>query len=312
MSAPTSLSSAERQLPLTGEVFLDHIAHFVPDVAAASQAMVRAGFHPTQVSIQRNRDSNGENRLTGTGNITAMLERGYIEILFKTADEPLGLELDRAIARYAGVHLLAFTSSNAGAERERLASSGFRVRPLAALKRPVETETGEAEAAFTVARIEEGQMREGRIQFLTHHTVDAVWQKRWLSHPNGTLALVDALIAVDDVDEAASRFARFLGRAPRSAAVGKAIFLERGGVQIVNRDAYTRLFGRSSPQPPFIGCYALRVRSLAETEAMLTKGGIVAEKRGPALLAPFPVALGQGSWMFVERDSDLPWRASPS
>ena len=32
-------------------------------------------------------------------------------------------------------------------------------------------------------------MAEGRIQTLTHHTEDAVWQPRWLAHPNGALGL---------------------------------------------------------------------------------------------------------------------------
>ena len=31
-------------------------------------------------------------------------------------------------------------------------------------------------------------MPEGRIQILTHRTESTVWQKRWLTHPNGALA----------------------------------------------------------------------------------------------------------------------------
>ena len=68
-----------------------------------------SGFAPTPASIQVNPDpKGGAPQLTGTGNVTSMLPRGYIEILFKTADTTLGREFDSAMARYAGVQLAAF------------------------------------------------------------------------------------------------------------------------------------------------------------------------------------------------------------
>ena len=73
---------------------------------------------------------------------------------------------------------------------------GFRVRPLVELQRPVDTEQGSGTAAFTVARVEAGEMPEGRIQVLTHHTEKFVWQPRWLSHPNGALGLASVTIVV--------------------------------------------------------------------------------------------------------------------
>ena len=84
-------------------------------------------------------------RLSGDGirvNVTAMLTRGYIEVLFKTSDTPLTREFDAGIARYAGVHLLAFAVADARAQSKRLAKAGFKTAPLVALRRPVSTETG--------------------------------------------------------------------------------------------------------------------------------------------------------------------------
>src|SRR5260221_2655708 len=158
---------AGRQLPVAEEIFLDHIGHFVADAGAASRALARAGFFTTPISIQED-----GGKLTGTGNITAMMERGYIEVLFKTADTALGREFDQARARYTGLHLIAFSVADAKGVRAQLASTGFKVRPIVEVRRPVATETGTAEAAFTVARAEDGEMREGRSQFLTHHTED--------------------------------------------------------------------------------------------------------------------------------------------
>ena len=141
-----------------------------------------------------------------------MFTRGYIEVLFKTADTPLGRQLDAALARYGGVHLAAFSVADAATAHARLAASGFRMQPLVEMQRPVDTGGAPGTAAFTLARVEPGEMPEGRIQILTHRTEHTVWQPRWLSHPNGALGLTSVVIAVADVEEAAQRFARFTGR----------------------------------------------------------------------------------------------------
>ena len=308
MTEATSLG-VERQLPVGNEIFLDHIAHFVRDGAGAARAMMQAGFAPTPVSVQSNPGSNGAQVPTGTSNVTAMMRRGYIEVLFKSSESPLTREFDDGLARYAGMHLIAFAVADARSQSTRLASAGFRTAPLVALRRPVGTETGETEASFTVARVAPGEMREGRIQFLTHHTEDAVWQKRWLAHPNGAFALIDAVVAVADVYEASARFARFLGREPARTPLGEGFFLDRGGVQIVNQPAFAQILpGVAVPAMPFIGLYTVGVESVEKTEALLRLNGLNPERRGPLLVQPFPPALGQGAWLFAARAGDLPWR----
>src|ERR1700728_2161407 len=226
-----------RQLPVGDEIFLDHVGHFVRSADAASRVLERAGFAPTPASIQVNPEVAVGTRLTGTGNVTAMFERGYVEVLFKTADTVLGREFDAALSHYAGVHLAAFAVADAGRAHEQLAAGGFRVRPLAKMQRPVETEAGDDVAAFTITRVEPNVMPEGRIQMLTHHTEAAVWQKRWLSQPNSACALIDVIVAVADVEEAAGRFARFTRRAAVPTPGGAMLRLDRGGVLLASRDA---------------------------------------------------------------------------
>jgi hypothetical protein len=131
-------AEADRQLPLGEEIFLDHVGHFVPDREAASHAFVRCGFAPTLVSVQVNPDGT----LTGTGNVCAMLARGYVEVLFKTAATPLADELDLSMARYRGIHLAAFVVADAAKAHARLGAAGFALRPLVNMQRPVDTETG--------------------------------------------------------------------------------------------------------------------------------------------------------------------------
>ena len=312
MTPASHSPEADRQLPLDREIFLDHLAHFVRDPEPAGRALVQAGFAPAPLSIQSNPDpAGGPPQLTGTGNMTVMFRRGYVEILFKTSETPLAREFDAALERHAGLHLVAFAVADAAEAHARLGATGFRVRPLVQMQRPVETETGPATAAFTITRVEPGVMPEGRIQILTHRTEHAVWQPRWLTHPNGAIGLMDVVIATANVEEAAGRFGRFLGLAITGNSFGKAIYLDRGGVQLVTPEVFSRLAPDVAiPALPFIGLYAIAVRSIATLCESLLRGGLQFVARDGYVMARFPAALGVGSWVFVETPEHLPWRAS--
>jgi hypothetical protein len=295
-------ATQQRQLPIGDEIFLDHIAHFVPDVEAATRALVRVGFAPTPVSVQVNPDpAGGAPQLTGTGNVTAMFANGYIEVLFKTADTPLVAEMEAAMARYPGVHLAALAVADAAGAHARLANNAFRVRPLVAMQRPVDTGAAPGTARFTLARVEAGEMPEGRIQMLTHHTQHLVWQPRWLSHSNGALALMRLLIVVADLDEAAGRYARFTGRSAARAPFGYAIELDRGRLDLTTADGFRQLLPEISiPCLPFMAAYEIKVRSLAALADLLKHAAVKFWQRADGLVAPFPQELGQGAWLFTQ------------
>jgi hypothetical protein len=293
------------------EIFLDHVAHFVRDAEAARAALARAGFAPTPISIQVNPDPGGGTRPTGTGNVTAMFTRGYTEILFKTSDTPLSREFDAALGRHTGLHLAAFAVADAAKAHSRLATGGFGVRELVHMERPVETEKGAGRAAFTIARVEPRVMPEGRIQILTHHTEETVWQKRWLSHPNSAIGLIDVMIAVADVEEAAQRFARFTGRTATRTPGGALIRLDRGGVYLISHERITqRLPEVAITHLPFIAAYALRVQSMAAAETTAEHADLEwrAIDGGEGIVVCFPAELGEGAWFFVESPAGLPWR----
>jgi hypothetical protein len=309
----SQIADVDRRLPLNGEIFLDHIAHFVSDPDSASRALARAGFAPTPVSIQVHPDpAGGPPQLTGTGNVTCMLDRGYLEILFKTADTPLSRAFDAALARYCGAHLAAFAVTDAAAMHARLEQAGFRVQPLANMQRPVGTAAGDDIAAFSVVRLAHGEMPEGRIQALTHRTEHTVWQPRWLDHPNGARGLIDIVIAEADVEEAAGRFRRFLGREPRADRFGPAFHLDRGRVQLVPAAAVGQLFpGLAIAGLPFMAGYGIAVASLDQISACLHVGEVAFDRQAGHIVAPFPDELGAGCWVFVESAAALPWRGQP-
>ena len=249
------------QLPQASQVFLDHVAHFVPDIGAAAAALEGCGFRLTPFTAQVNRAGDGTVP-AGTGNRCAMLRGGYVEILGKTADTPLSRQLDARLERHVGLHLAAFSTADAAAERERLAAEGFPVLPLVDMRRPV----GSEEARFTIARIEEGAMPEGRMQFLTHRTEQLVWREGYLDHPNRAQALLGLWIAAADPAGAAERFARFTGRPARREHGRMTIELDRGSLCFATPDFLHIEFGIAPGPPlPYLAAYEIETESLPST-----------------------------------------------
>jgi len=121
------------QLPVGGEILLDHVGHFVRNAEAArlsGRALLlrRSRCRPIPMELRPNRQCH--------------VRRGSIEVLFKTADTPLGREFDLALAGRAGVHLAAFWVADVEGQHRRLSDAGFAMRPLVQFQRPVETVTG--------------------------------------------------------------------------------------------------------------------------------------------------------------------------
>ena len=193
---------------------------------------------------------------------------------------PSSISRWRAIA---GVHLAAFAVADAGKSHRAAGRGGLSLRPLVKMQRPVDTETGPATAAFTVARVERGAMAEGRIQILTHRTEDAVWQTRWLAHPNGARALASVVIAV----QMSTRRRRALRASPAVHATptrsGQTVTLDRGRVELVTR-ARSKPRCRRSPSRACrsSGAYGIVVASLDAVETMLTRAGLRTRRAGDA------------------------------
>ena len=269
------------QLPPEGEKLLDHIAHWVPDLDAASEPLESLGFVLTPWSEQHASPRPGAPvSPVGSANRCVMLRSGYLEILAPLAPTPIGRELRAGIDRYVGVHLLAFGSSDTRAEQARLGALGFPQRPVVALRREVETEGGgTATLRFTVGRAELGSMAEGRVQFLTHHTPEHLWQARYLGHPNTAEDLAEVWIVVEDLDEAAARYAAYLGLPADRAGPGTAaIRLSRGRVSLFTVEGFReRLPGVEVPALPFIAGYGLAAAepARARERAEATPGVVV-------------------------------------
>jgi hypothetical protein len=265
------------QVPRPGAVFLDHVAWFVHDMAAAGRMFERLGFVLTPYTEHRNATPDGGSVPAGTANRCAMLERGYIEMLTAVpgSETVLATQLRDALKGHEGVHLMAFTCADAQAERARLAAAGFDPLPAVNLRRTIATEGGGAGvSAFSVVRTPPQRMPEGRIQFLVHHTPDLVWQPGLISRANAVEALTGILVVVDDVAEVAGRFARYTGRSARPVPGGALIQLDRGRVAFARPQAAWTHRSTVLPPPPVMAAVALRSRDLAASRAYFIRQGI--------------------------------------
>ena len=157
------------QTPGQGEIFLDHVGWFVPDMDAA------AGHSKPWVSadaftVHMNEQPDGSRVPSGTANRCAMIRRGYLEVLTRVPDieSVITQQMDAGLARYTGLHLIAFTVSDTDATTARLREQGFSPDPPVALRRPMPLDDGgEGTAAFSVIRLPNDAMLEGRVQVLS-------------------------------------------------------------------------------------------------------------------------------------------------
>jgi catechol 2,3-dioxygenase-like lactoylglutathione lyase family enzyme len=297
-------------LASAGEVVLDHVGLFVPNLEDAAAAFARLGFRLTPFSPQRHRLAPGGPLVpAGTANRLALLDEGYIEILTPIAETSVARQLHAAMQRYAGLHLIAFGSGDAGGSHAGLAAEGFAPQPIIDLERTVRAAPCDATARFSVVRVPPGTMAEGRVQYCQHHTPELVWQERWLEQPNQARALGGLVLCVADPAEAALRYGRFVGRSPRPAGGVALLELDRGSLVFADPSGLARLLpGIDVPGLPFLAAFALVTDDLAATRASLDRNGVATTEIGAgALAAAFPDGLA-GSVCFLAAGAAPPWR----
>lgn len=275
MSGAASVAkSAAAQLPKPGDITLDHVAHFVPEMDTAAPALEKLGFTLTPFSAQSHRlEPGGPLVPAGTGNRCVMFKRGYVEYLTPTGDSPVANQLRAAIKRYVGVHLIAFGTSAPEADHARLVQGGFSPNPPLALQRQISIPDGEDTARFTVVRVAPDVMPEGRIQFCQHHTPDLVWQPRWLTHTNHAVALTAVILCVDDPAAVALRYSAFTGLKPIGEDDQWRIDTQRGRLLFISPAVIARAFNAQPDALPWITGYVLASDDIEATREHVAATG---------------------------------------
>lgn len=273
---------------------LDHVAHFVPHIDAASSALEALGFTLTPFSAHSHRSEPGGPLVpAGAGNRCVMLGRGYLEIVMPTGDTQHAGHLRAAIKRYTGAHLVAFGTATPEADHARIRKAGFDPLPPVSLQRQIGTESGEGTVRFTVVRVPPGTMPEGRIQFCRQHTPELIWQERWLDHPNRAAALASVILCVADAREAAQRFARYTGLLAQVSGSVWRIDTARGRLLFLDRETLHRRLDVAPTALPWIAGCVLESADITATGDHLRRARVRVHVLGNRrLLVKLPAAVG--------------------
>lgn len=272
MNEPSSW--ADRQLPAGNEIFLDHVGYFVANLNAAGRQLERLGFAVSPINLQQNADATGILKPSGTSNRLAPLRRGFLEVLAATHDTPLADQLKQALARHAGLNLIALSHADIPGERARLRNLGFAMQDVVNLRRHVNVQGQLQEVRWSVLRPEPGVMPEGRVQFAYCHTPDLTWPNDAPLVTNGADGLTDMLLCVEDRHATAERFGCFAGRSPIAEDTFSVVPLNRGRLVFIEPHDARTLPGFELSTLPLMAGQALRSRDLDRTRDVLKKSGI--------------------------------------
>jgi hypothetical protein len=260
-------------------VALDHVGVVTRDLVALAGLYERLGFTLTPLACQT------DGRI---GNRCAMLRQGYIELLAVVDPNARSATLDRFLARYAGIHILAFSMDDPQAELGRLRRAGIDAPAVSHFDRTIDdTNPGGPRARFAVIQLPD--QPEGRINLVQHLTPKILWQERFLNHPNNAAALAEVVILVADPADSATRFSRLVGCPvlPDPA----------GGFVLDLRHGRVRLLADTAPSP-VVACPRISELTVCTTDGNASVGHILAERgiahcrQGEALLVDLDAAGG--------------------
>jgi len=281
-------------------VNLDHVGLFSPSLDAISRRYEALGFLLTpQSQHSRPPSPDAPVAMRGTANRCAMLQQGYIELLGVVDPGLDTLGVPEALARYAGLHILAFGLRDASAEESRLRAQGFSPGRTI-LERRVSSPQGGGLARFIQLRPDPALLPEGRVFMLQHETPELVWQPQYLNHPNTAIGLAETTVAVADVDEAAMRYQRYLGCVPECGPGSRRFALAQGALRLVSLDTLSALVpGAYAPCLPFPAATTVTVASLDRATAHLRANAVTFET-GANGICIAPEAAGGMSLIFQE------------
>jgi hypothetical protein len=294
------------QYPCAGEVFLDHVAVFADDLDEAGRVFERLGFTLTPYRAHTGALRPGDPVAPlGTANRSAMLRTGYIEMLGATGDTPLADQLRAALARYRGLHLIAFTGFDADAHHAALAADGLAPLPIATAERTQSTPEGETTIRARIVRLPPDAWPEGRVQCVfPQMSADALWHPDLVDHANAADRLSEMLLVVDDPRGRAHRFGRFACRPVRAAGDRYIVETDRGRLHLVAPAQLPRYAdGLACPAVPFMAAVAIGSGDLGRTRAWLAAHGVAHREWKGTVQTDARDTLG-ATFIFHDRDDD--------
>ncbi len=143
---------------------------------------------------------------------------------------------------------------------------------------------GPRDAVFRTVRLPNETTAAGRLYFCHHLTRDLVWRDEWRRHANGTVGVLESVIAAEEPARLAGLFARMFGAAAvRPVAGGSRLTVGLSRFDVVDPRELTARFGAAAApalgRREWMAALVLRTQGVDMAEAALRAGGIVVAAR---------------------------------
>jgi hypothetical protein len=201
-----------------------------------------------------------------------MFQRGYIELIGIT-DRLYEGRLRADLARYQGLHIVAFGTDDAAAVADRLRAAAIDVGAPRTLERPIEEPDKAQLARFEIVDFPATILPEGHFFAIRHATPDLLWKPALMVHPNLVESLEELTIAVSDPPDLARRLERVLACSP-TRENGLVLPLATGRLRIVGVDWLAARAFSETPPLPYLAGIGLGTKDLAQTVELLARNRI--------------------------------------
>ena len=253
---------------------LHHIGLVNTSLEFSGACYEKLGFTLTPVSIPRIvLEPGGVPETLGVANRHAIFAHNYLELLGiadparwakidKEKRSPY--DLDAVLNRYEGLHIMHFGTNHIDVVKERLDYQGVMCSPVKIFQRNVQTEDGERMMKARTISFPSGFNPEGLLQVAQHDTPELVFQRRYMLHRNGAIALTEILIVTDTPAIYTAKYELYTGHAGRAVADGHYVIdLGLSSISIIDPERLYKIIPcYKIPALPFMAAFTIQVASL--------------------------------------------------
>jgi hypothetical protein len=265
---PMHLRAVEVESVVQGINTFHHLGIVTRDLAAAVTKYESLGFIFTPLSFPEFPLSpGGRPERVGVANRNAIFRNSYLEMLgivdaarwaSISTSQRGPFDIDKPLRRYEGLHVVHFGTEHLDEVRTRLIKDGLDPSPIRPFQRVVETLDGSALMRARCLSFAPGTNPEALFQIVQHETPELALQPRFMAHPNGALALSEAILCVEDPEEVAGRYSRYAGHSV--ARRGPQYIVELGDSRLVVvscQNLTTVLPGEAAPTSPYLAGFTV-------------------------------------------------------
>ncbi|MEU4803921.1 VOC family protein [Actinosynnema sp. NPDC023587] len=184
--------------------------------------------------------------------------------------------LATCLDRFEGLHILMFSSSDVDGTAARLTAAGVRHGGVNAVRRPVRPDLVETVRYLEVDGERAGVVAEGRIGVVADLDPE-IQATRVPAHPNGAVALLEAVLCVPvaDLAEVEARYRRYLDVDPVDEGVTRVFAVGSARLTLVaDRDLGALLPGERAVAVPALVAFTVGVTDRAVTARYFHEHGL--------------------------------------